>query len=111
MRAFLGGVSFVLAHAGASVQANYLDHVVERTLDDVTRRLLGWPANGPEGQWFYTQEKIALWQLVASMLVESPDNLRQIEEGYNLDARQHLEGIKPLSLRCRNIQQKLLASL
>lgn len=111
LQAFLGGVSFMLAHAGASVQANYLDHLVERTLDDVARKLLGWPGSGPEGQWFYTQEKIALWQLAASMLVEDPNNLRQIEAGYSLDARQHLEAIKPQSLRCQHIQQKLLASL
>jgi hypothetical protein len=111
LRQFLGAVSATLAAAGVQVQANYLDRQVESVLDAASRKIVGWPSAGPEGQWFYTKEKIALWQLVASMLVESPHNFRQIEEGFNLDARQHLEGIKPVSRRCQRIQQKLLESL
>jgi hypothetical protein len=111
LQEFMGGVSYALKQAGTVLQANFLDRQVEACLDDGARKLLRWPAKGPEGQWFYTKEQIALWQLEASLLAENPQNLDCIEAGFDLDARQHLEAIRPLTQRGRKIQARLLSGL
>jgi len=111
LQSFMGGVSYALKQAGPALQANFLDRQVEACLDDGARKLLRWPAKGPEGQWFYTKDQIALWQLEACLLAENPLNLDCIEAGFDLDARKHLADIKPLTQRGRKIQARLIASL